>query len=338
MNTNAVPAFRKLTTAFEQLEQLATRMPLLYRSLADRSSQRHGEEQRSHSAVMDQISALITHLQQVEQDQIAQADLHTARALQEYQQTIENSTNSITGALDIPRRSTDALREIMLTSLYKQWQELSALNEAESGADVTRITNLGRYHAMLQKASKQFEDILAALYRANVSSTAAVQTEYSMETEHYVRQGVALNQQAVKAYYQGFSQTALALLEQAARLAPGDVTILLNLAQLYLEMGQIEQAAEAQCKAAHLAPQSAQVLYIEGVLALKQGDTRRAVETLSRCVDAVANPTDQLPYRLALAEAYYLDGHPQQAVEQWHRVLAIEPMHPTAHSRLQFLE
>jgi tetratricopeptide (TPR) repeat protein len=336
VSSSPLSAFRKLTAAFEQLEELVAQTPRQYRGLSEQLGQRYKEEKRTHHTLLDQTRELIAQGQSGS-DQFAQASQRNVEQFQVYRQTLSQSASSVVNELEGPLDDVETLDEIMFTSLYEQLEALSELNDAESKVDQARASSLTRYGDASQQTNERLANVLIALSQADDSISEAVQTDHRLETEQAAQQGLALNQQAIRAYYQGLWQMALAFLEQAVCLAPNEATIWLNLTRLCLETGRLESAVKAWHMAANLAPQSVDVLYTEGLIALQHGDTKRAVEILESCVGKANSPTDEVTYRLSLAEACYSDGHPQRAVEQWQRVSEIEPMQPVAQAWLQAL-
>ena len=71
--------------------------------------------------------------------------------------------------------------------------------------------------------------------------------------------------------------------------------------------------------------------YLLGMIALQQGQARKAAEHLSRAV--TADPTQTAP-RLALARALEVQDSLNTAILQYRAILAVDPSHAEANARL----
>jgi tetratricopeptide (TPR) repeat protein len=254
--------------------------------------------------------------------------------LQNYQDEIKLAVDSTTAGLEGSQDNVRNLGLIMTAGLLGHVEQLSTLDQTDYQADQARLEKLASYQQGWEQVGRELEDILVPLKRADAAARGAIQTDQRLKIEGDARSGIALNQQAIIAYHRGFRLMALAYLEQAARFAPGDIQIGLNLALISLEMNRVDQAEQAWRKATQLSPDSLEVRYVEGMIALQRADTQRAIDVFEACIIAVSNPSDEVAYRSGLAQAYYRHGLARQAILQWEKVLEMEPMHPAAKSWL----
>jgi len=79
-------------------------------------------------------------------------------------------------------------------------------------------------------------------------------------------------------------------------------------------------------------------MYVRAMLALQQHDEQQAICLLTQCCNAARETAQEVTYRLALAEALYLDGHPYEAVREWQRVLQLDAEQPTALAWLELVD
>jgi tetratricopeptide (TPR) repeat protein len=293
--------------------------------------------QASHKAVADSLE---TYLSQgaTGQRQLAQNYHSSLEALAHYQQTLKNSALELAAELEGPQNEVDGLGAIMLTNFAEQLTGLDGLRQADLHADQSLSSHLTASMERWRQAEQELAGILARLSAAETAATEAVTTNQQRQQDQAARQAIALNQEAVSAYRQGYRQKALALMEQAERLNPADATIALNMAQLALETGRLEQAEQACQAAAERGAPLDETAYVQGLLALQRGAFDQAIQAFETCLGLAATPGDAVTYHLGLAEAYYASGHPAAAVTHWREVLTLEPLHPVAQAWLQAVD
>ncbi|HOG45297.1 MAG TPA: tetratricopeptide repeat protein [Anaerolineae bacterium] len=337
MSTRALAACQRLGAALGGLKQTAAQAQAQARALVERVGQQGMLDEHCHTAL---IAKAQTASRQSEQacSQVERDGHKSVEALQRCRQAIDEALRAVTGEMYGPLGDMDVLGQVLSQGLHSARERFWELNAAQVQASTARAEGLLRYDGGLQQASQQLAAIAAALRQADAAAAVGVQTEQHLEAAQAERQAADLAHQAALACHQGHTQTALALIEQAAAHAPCNATIRLSLCMLCLQAGRLEQAAREWQAAAGLEPRSTEVLYAEGMLALRSGQATHAAELLEQCVARAGSPSDEVDYRLGLAEAHYQDGHPQRAVAEWRRVLAIEPMHPIAGAYLRALE
>jgi hypothetical protein len=332
-----VSAFRELTTACERLKESSAAMMEHSRQLAKPLGERDREADQTHRVILDRLGALITQGQS-EQEQIEQASQKSSATLERYKRVLIQSASAQATEIESSQTEMGTFGAELSQGLYEQRENLSGLDTIEHEADVTRVAQLTNYAEVLRQVDDQAIAILDALSQTDEALGRSLQTEAQLEIERQTQAALDLNRQAIMAYDQGYRQQAAALLEKAARLVSRNQTIQLNLARLCVELQRIEQARQIWQDAAHLWSDSIGVLYLEGLIALKEHDYACSIDILARCVDEASSPADGVTYRLALAEAYYRAERPQLASEQWKRVLEIEPLQPVATTWLQAIE
>jgi tetratricopeptide (TPR) repeat protein len=120
---------------------------------------------------------------------------------------------------------------------------------------------------------------------------------------------------------------ALADYHRALGFAPDDSKILIEVAELYAEMGCPQQSLAALHKAANTGPPGSEpqrLLYLEGLAYSALGRYDEAVDSLAAAA-AQDNPTPDILFRLG--EAELLDGQPARAAAAAQHALFIDPGH-----------
>jgi len=117
-------------------------------------------------------------------------------------------------------------------------------------------------------------------------------------------------------------EAAIALLEEAARLAPEDTVVTTNLALAYLQAGELEHAEELLRLALAREPEAAYALNALGLLALRRGRAREARIPLQQ---AAALAPEDATIQLNLGKAHYGCGEIRPAIESWRRAQALDP-------------
>ena len=271
------------------------------------------------------------------------------------QQAVEASSAALVSSLAQARATVEALQGTFLDALAAQRAQLARWQAIEAEAAETREEALAQRRRLLEIEEALRGEVQSRLDLAAQGARAAARAAGRLLVAQTSDQAAELNRQALAAYEEGRRGAALALLEQAAALAPADTTIALNLARLCIEEGQLARAeallgsltradngpALAACEEAcgdplrRQAGDSPALTYTWGLLALRQGDDARAVDFLSAAAEAAAGQPDEVAIRLRLAEAYYRAGHPQPAIREWRHVLTLDPDQPEARTRLE---
>lgn len=337
MSESHIIAFRAMTEAFQIVQQTTQHLPDEAHVLEEQLNKQYSETKDSHYAALASLESLDAHSLQAS-GQILHDQQSTSETLHSYKRTIDESSRAISNELEGPQNDIDATGEILFQSLSEQMNNLEEMNKTEVKTDNNRLQCNLNYLEVWRRIDDNLAKISTLLGQADNASSKAVQTNLIRKKEQDHNLALEINQQAITAYNQGFRQKAYSLLEQAIKLAPQEVDIYLNAAQLSLAMGRITQAEQLLTTATVINPQSPHVMYTEGMIALHKGEITKAISNLKTCLESVTNPLDEVTFRLGLAEAHYADGHPQQAVIQWQKVLEIEPMHSVAQAWLNILE
>jgi tetratricopeptide (TPR) repeat protein len=337
LSESHIKAFRAITEAFLNVQQTTQRLPDEAHGLEEQLNKQYSETKDSHYAALASLESLDAQSLQAS-GQILRDQQSTSDTLQSYKRTIDESSRAISNELEGPQNDIDATGEILFQSLSEQMNNLEEMNRTEVKTDNNRLQINLNYLEGWKRIDDNLAEISTLLGQADIASSKAVQTNLIRKKEQDHNLALEINQQAITAYNQGFHQKAYSLLEQAIKLAPQEVVIYLNAAQLSLAMGRITQAEQLLTTAAVINPQSPHVMYTEGMIALHKGEITKAISNLKTSVKSVTNPLDEVTFRLGLAEAHYADGHPHHAVIQWQKVLEIEPMHSVAQAWLNILE
>ena len=136
---------------------------------------------------------------------------------------------------------------------------------------------------------------------------------------------------AQRVYEHNYWQEAIAVLQRARSLAPGDITNLEALARMHWEIYQLSEA-EALChQVLSLDPTNTEAPYLLNALAGRRGDASAHLAAVEAHYAALGNPGSRLASSIAMASLYVDDRSPEQ-VAALHRRLAapIEAhCHPT---------
>jgi tetratricopeptide (TPR) repeat protein len=136
----------------------------------------------------------------------------------------------------------------------------------------------------------------------------------------------------------GQPQQALADNLRALGYAPGDRTILLEIAELHRQLNQPDRALHTlQTLADTYSPgeEPGQVLYLMGMAYSALGRHDDSLESLKAAV-AKGKPTPEMFY--GLGEAQLLAGHPAEAAEAARHALSLQPQHQPSRALLDRIE
>jgi uncharacterized protein (TIGR02466 family) len=106
----------------------------------------------------------------------------------------------------------------------------------------------------------------------------------------------------------GHTETALAILQQAASERPGDISILLGVANAALEVGDVDQAEQAAFAARRLAPSNSSALEMWAITSLATGKVDEALSASRLLLDL--QPTSQAALAMR-ATAARMAGSPE---------------------------
>jgi protein O-GlcNAc transferase len=126
---------------------------------------------------------------------------------------------------------------------------------------------------------------------------------------------------AQRAYEHNYWQEAIAVLERARTLAPGDIATLEALARLHSEVYQLSEA-EALCRQVlEIDPTNRIVPYLLNGLPGRRGDARDQLAAVEAHYAALGDPGSRLASTLAMVSLYVDDRSPEQ-VAALHRRIA----------------
>jgi tetratricopeptide (TPR) repeat protein len=122
--------------------------------------------------------------------------------------------------------------------------------------------------------------------------------------------------------YQGKLVDAVKNYSLALDMTPHAVTLLLNRAALYVEMDSVERAIDDYERVCELDLYNTEARYSLGVLAMEQGDNRRA-EDLFNEIKRI-NPNSGL-YHEGMGLLHKRQGHYSRAAELFTQVIKVQP-------------
>lgn len=140
-----------------------------------------------------------------------------------------------------------------------------------------------------------------------------------------------LNEEARLSEEQGNLLQATNRLREATKVDPADVASRLNLARLHREAGRTSEAIAALREVVALTPDDAKAWAELGELEFQSGNQVAANESLEQALRFNPHMTSALLLKGELEELRQYDN---QALELYHRVLALEPQHAGAMLRI----
>jgi protein O-GlcNAc transferase len=127
---------------------------------------------------------------------------------------------------------------------------------------------------------------------------------------------------AQRVYEHNYWREAIAVLERARALAPGDVTTLVALARLHWEVYQLS-AAEALCREVlERDPANTEVPYLLNALPGRRGDARAHLAAVEAHHAALGDPGSRLASSIAMASLYVDDRSPEEVAALHRRLCA----------------
>ena len=127
---------------------------------------------------------------------------------------------------------------------------------------------------------------------------------------------------ANEAYANGALADAAAALQKALSCAPGEVTLLVCLANIQFQLEQYPQALESYGAAQVLQPESADILVRLAATALRCSDISRFEQALARALEL---EPDNGPGTRLLADLNFQNGRFEDALQQYRRLLRQAP-------------
>jgi tetratricopeptide (TPR) repeat protein len=161
---------------------------------------------------------------------------------------------------------------------------------------------------------------LGAAAQAGEQSSARAQT---LDRDAGHRSARALNDEGVRLYNEGETETARALLEQAVQLAQDDPRIAVNLALAQMRAGMADQARALLADQVERGSPNPEALNALGLLYLEQNQPDVALGYLQQAMAlAPADPA----VLLNAGKAYYRCGQVQPALAAWRHAAAANPV------------
>ena len=119
-------------------------------------------------------------------------------------------------------------------------------------------------------------------------------------------------------WHRGAHNEAVAQIEEAARRTDSDASLRVRLAEMRIEMGQLEAARAAAAAAVAIDPRSASAWTVRGRVSRRSGDTGQALADFHRALSVNSSHTGAL---LELADLYLALDQPQRALSNVQSVL-----------------
>lgn len=162
------------------------------------------------------------------------------------------------------------------------------------------------------EASQSAADLVAALALGNASPVPTAEAAPDQ-----------MRRTAIALLGQGRFTAAVAWARQATESTPADLVGWILLANTLIELRQYPEAQLAWERAAAISPQDAEVIYLSGVIAFRNGHLDDALAEARRGLAAA--PNDLRLWGL-LAHTYYQAQHAQEALEATEHGLLLAPM------------
>jgi tetratricopeptide (TPR) repeat protein len=197
----------------------------------------------------------------------------------------------------------------------------------EVGSDdaVDRLRRISELQPESAEAWRDLADALAAEGRTEDASEAFRKVlEIEPEDE------VALTALGHTAFQAGKGDDAVSMLEQVAGRAAGASTAAISLVDMYRTLGQPAEALAAARRVAEADPENALALLDVAELAVETGDLDEAADAFARLRDVLELPDGQVAALQGAIKVELARGQPEQALELARQASAIDSVGRTA--------
>ena len=127
---------------------------------------------------------------------------------------------------------------------------------------------------------------------------------------------------AQRVFEHNYWQEAIAVLERARSLAPGDLATLVALARLHWEVYQLSEAEILCRQVLAIDPANHEVPYLLNALPGRRGDARAHLAAVEAHYGALGDPGSRLASSIAMASLYVDDRSPEQVAALHRRLVA----------------
>ena len=342
--TERLAAFQKMNKTLESLKGAAGKLPPASSGLGLQLDGLRAEGLARHDLMILNLQLEDT----AAQDQTRNLQEGSALARKElgsYRQARVDGTQAAVRQVEAVQMEFESFGDLTLVQgLVEQRQALESWEAAERQADGQRQELVQASATLLRHQGDTSGDVLAEFDRAAGAMQQGLETEGRRLSQCSAAAALALSREGMAAYHGGNYPLAAQLIQQAAAGAPDGwrARLLANLCLIFLETGQSAEARQALEQASALNSGSFEVLYAGGMLALRTGQPGAAAAYLEQALASAGggagiNDANIATCRLSLAEAYRQAGDPTRAIEQWQRVLILEPGQPAAQAWLAAL-
>lgn len=333
MKTYEAAIFKELSRNAEGLAKtMATFLPAT-QQLGDSLTQSNLEGEQTRQEFIQGFQKVVD---QVEDDQAGiKVDQEQNReVLLAYLAMVQLSTQGLVEGLAGSQADISGLLEVFIRGFDEQGQNLRSASEIETQLDRNRLDSYLKFGQTV----RQTEQLLKGL-RDNLDHVVGaeaqllqVQREKGLEANRQVVHQI--NQRALQMYARGNINVAAWLLKQLITMPAQDAQVYLNLAGIEAVQGELEQATEHFLKAVEMGCNEQPTRFVQAVIAYQNGDFVQACQCLEDLLRLPCSPADELEIRLLLAQVNNQLGKPLQAIENWRRVLEIDPGHAIAQAWL----
>jgi tetratricopeptide (TPR) repeat protein len=197
--------------------------------------------------------------------------------------------------------------------------------EVGSGDAVDRLRRVSELQPESAEAWRDLADALAAEGRTE-EATEAFRKVLEIEPEDEV----ALTALGHTAFQAGKGDDAVSMLEQVAGRAAGASTAAISLVDMYRTLGQTAEALAAARRVAAADPENALALLDVAELALETGDLEAAADAFARLREVLELPDGQVAALQGAIKVELARGQPEQALELARQASAIDSIGRTA--------
>lgn len=247
-----------------------------------------------------------------------------------YQSAVQHTTHSLVEGLAGSQTDITGLLEAAVRGYDEQYQNQTTASQTEAQLDHLHLAKQQSLCDELVATEAVLKMVQADLYRMVEAEEQILQTQQE-ETVLAVQQASRrFNQQAIQMYARGHIAMARELFNRAKEVDPQSGQVFLNLAGLEAYQGRLNQATDHYREAMKLGMGENQQCFVQALIAYRQDEPEIACRDLEQILKSGCSISEELDIHLWLAQIYYQSGFPIQAVENWQRVLDLDPGHPVA--------
>ena len=329
--------FHDLTEALVRLTQLTGQMPGQTQSVMEQEKDLATQKKAAQAVLVAEMQAYAM----VQGEAQRQNEAAAAESSQQVVTCMEikvKTSQSVESGLGNVQAQIFGFGDEFRTNLVQQYEALGELNGQEAEADYRRLDGLRSYHSLLGLCQAEIDGIQARLAEADNSFRQKQTIEINLDHEASCEDAVKYNQAGILAYEQGKVYTAYTLFERANTCDPANIAIGLNFISLCLESGHLQQAIDLLFQIRKFDKNSQDILFTSGLVNLYNSSFHQAQIDFNEALNGCQNPIAEIEIRLWLAEAYFAERKPQQAIAEWKTVLKVDPFNSIANQWINMIE